>query len=58
MKQKDTYKEVRVIEFPQGTARVHIPDLTDEERERRMKRIVESAALLLYPELKQQLKKN
>ena len=49
---KDTYKEVRVIEFPQGTARVHIPDLTDEERERRMKRIAESAALLLYPELK------
>lgn len=49
---EDTYKEVRVIEFPQGTARVHIPDLTDEERERRMKRIAESAARLLYPELK------
>lgn len=54
----DTYKEVRVIKFPQGTARVHIPDLTDEERERRMKRIAQSAALLLYPELKQQLKQN
>jgi hypothetical protein len=52
MKQKDTYKEVRVIEFPCGTARVHIPDLTPEERERRMKRIIQSAALLLYPELK------
>ncbi len=52
MKQEDTYKEVRVIEFPQGTARVHIPDLTAEERARRMKRIAESAALLLYPELK------
>ena len=52
MKQQDTYKEVRVIEFPQGTARVHIPDLTDEERARRMKRIAQSAALLLYPELK------
>ena len=48
----DTYKEIRVIEFPQGTARVHIPDITLEERERRMKRIAESAALLLYPELK------
>ena len=49
MKQQDTYKEVRVIEFPHGTATVHIPDLTDEERARRMKRIAESAALLLYP---------
>ena len=52
MKQQDTYKEVRVIEFPQGTATVHIPDLTEEERARRMRRIAESAALLLYPELK------
>lgn len=52
MKQQDTYKEVRVIEFPQGTATVHIPDLTEEERARRMKRIAHSAALLLYPELK------
>ena len=49
MKQEDTYKEVRVIEFPQGTATVHIPDLTPEERERRMNRIAESAARLLYP---------
>ena len=56
MKQKDTYKEVRVLEFPCGTATVHIPDLTDEERERRMKRIAESAALLLFPELKKDLK--
>ena len=52
MKQKDTYKEVKIIEFPQGTAKVYIPDLTPEERERRMNRIAESAALLLYPELK------
>ena len=52
MKQKDTYKEVRVIEFSCGVARVHIPDITPEERERRMKRIAQSAALLLYPELK------
>lgn len=49
MKQEDTYKEVRVIEFPCGVARVHIPDLTPEERERRMNRIAESAARLLYP---------
>ena len=52
MAKTDTYKEVRVIEFPCGVARVHIPDLTEEERERRIKRIAQSAALLLYPELK------
>lgn len=52
MKQQDTYKEVRVLEFSCGIARVHIPDITPEERERRMKRIAQSAALLLYPELK------
>lgn len=52
MKQKDTYKEVRIIEFPCGVARVHIPDITPEERERRLERIAQSAALLLYPELK------
>ena len=52
MKKQDTYKEVRVIEFPQGTATVHSPDLTPEERERRLKQIAQSAALLLYPELK------
>lgn len=52
MKQKDTYKEVRVIEFPCGTARVYIPDITPEEREKRLARIAESAAKLLYPELK------
>ena len=52
MAKTDTYKEVRVIEFSCGVARVHIPDLTEEERERRMKRIAQSAALLLYPDKK------
>ena len=52
MKQKDTYKEVRILEFPCGVARVHIPDITPEARERRVERTVQSAALPLYPELK------
>lgn len=47
MKQKDTYKEVRVFEFPGMIARVHIPDITPEERERRMKQIHRAAARLL-----------
>lgn len=43
----DTYKEVRVMEFPGMTVRVHIPDLTPEERSRRMKSIHKQAANLL-----------
>lgn len=44
---KDTYKEVKVIEFPGMIARVHIPDITPEERERRMKAVYNAAANLL-----------
>lgn len=40
-------REVRVFTFPNTVARVYIPDLTAEERERRMKQIYESAAKLL-----------
>ena len=47
MKTPDTYKEVRTFEFPGMTARVHIPDLTPEERSRRMKSIHNQAANLL-----------
>lgn len=47
MKTQDTYKEVITIERPGIVARVHIPDLTEEERERRMKEIGKAAASLL-----------
>ena len=48
MKQgQDTYKEVKVFEYPNAIVRVHIPDLDEEERARRMKRIYQSAAALL-----------
>lgn len=43
----DTYKEVKVFHFPNVTARVFIPDLTAEERERRMKVIHKAAENLL-----------
>lgn len=43
----DTYKEVKVFTFPGVVARVHIPDLTTEERERRMQSIYDAAARLL-----------
>lgn len=44
---KDTYKEVRTIEFPGMIARVHFPDLTTEERSRRMQYIKDAAEKLL-----------
>lgn len=47
MKRGDTYKETKLFTFPNMTARVLIPDLTQEERERRMKQIQAAAANLL-----------
>lgn len=44
---KDTYKEVRTFHYPNVIARVHIPDITPEERERRMANISKAAADLL-----------
>ena len=36
-KVQDTYKEVKTFTYDNCIVRVHIPDLTEEERERRMK---------------------
>ena len=48
MKQsQDVYKEVRVFEYPNMIVRVHIPDISDEENERRMKRVRKAAEALL-----------
>ena len=43
----DTYKEVRVFEYPNMIVRVSIPDLSEEERQQRMKAIKKAAAELL-----------
>ena len=43
----DTYKEVRTFSFDNAVVRVHIPDLTEEERNRRMETIKRAAAALL-----------
>ena len=50
----DTYKEVKVFEYPDAIIRVHIPDLTEEERKRRMKRIEKAAAALILSEMQRQ----
>ena len=44
----DTYlKETKTIEFPGMVARVHFPDLTQEERKRRLQNIHDRAAAIL-----------
>ena len=52
MKQADTYKEVRTFHYDNIVARVHIPDIPEEERARRMKDIERAAAQLLSPKSK------
>lgn len=47
MARQDTYKEVRIFHYPNMTVRVHIPDLTEEERARRKKAVEKAAAGLL-----------
>ena len=47
MKCQDTYKEVRTIQFSGMIARVHIPELTSDERAKRMKAIHKAAENLL-----------
>lgn len=46
--QKDTYKEVRTLNINGNVVRVHIPDITEAERERRMKDIERLAGEMLY----------
>lgn len=44
---KDTYKEPKTYQFENMTARVYIPDITPEERNRRMTAIHKAAGELL-----------
>ena len=52
MKQQDTYKEIRTICRENIVARVHIPDIAPEERERRMRNISKVAGQLLLSQTK------
>lgn len=49
---QDTYKEVRTFTYPNCIIRVHIPDITEEERARRMQKIHDAAASLLKGAMK------
>lgn len=45
--QADTYKEIKTFEYPNMTIRVHVPDLSDVERKRRMKQLEKATEALL-----------
>lgn len=47
MKTQTTYKEVLVIESSKAIVRVYSPELTEEERARRMKQVRKAAEALL-----------
>lgn len=47
MKVPDTYQETIILDFPDARVRVFRPVLSEEERERRMKKIHDAAADLL-----------
>lgn len=47
MKQKDTYSEPKTMTFPGVIAKVYSPNLTEEERKRRMTQIAKAAERLL-----------
>jgi len=51
-KSKDSYKEVKVFEYPNMVIRVHIPDISDTENERRMKAVRRAAEALLKEGMK------
>lgn len=44
---KDIYKEIKVFNYPNAIVRVHIPDLSEETRQKRMKEIHKAAGCLL-----------
>lgn len=44
---KDTYKKKKVLTYPNMIVNVFVPELTEEERNRRMKRIEKAASNLL-----------
>ena len=47
MKKPDTYKKVKVFNFGNVVARVYIPELSADEKARRMKAIYKAAENLL-----------
>lgn len=53
----DPIRETRTFYYPNMTIRVHFPDISDEERERRMKQIRDAAEKVLREQMRNQNKR-
>lgn len=47
MKNQDKYKEIKTLNRPNMTVRIHIPDITTEERKRRIELIKKATVNIL-----------
>lgn len=45
--QAETYNEIKLFEYPNMTIRVNVPNLSDVERNRRMKQLSKATEALL-----------
>ena len=52
MQSQDTYKEVKTLTYSNAIVRVHIPDLAEDERNRRMNEVHRAAQQILRGKLK------
>ena len=56
-RQPDAIAYTKTYTYPDAIIRVHFPDISDEENERRMKRIKKSAAELVKEKIKLERKR-
>lgn len=55
-KKEDTYKEIKTLTYPNMIVRVHIPDLTEDEREKRMRNIKKATESFLKAVIREERK--
>jgi hypothetical protein len=56
-REKDKIKEVKTYVYPNAIVRLHIPDLTDEERERRMNEFKQATETFLKGVIRERMEK-
>ena len=53
-KKEDTYTEVQTITYPNMVVRVHRPDLTEDERNKRMRNIMKATENFMKAVIKEE----
>jgi hypothetical protein len=57
VREKDKIKEVKTYVYPNAIVRLHIPDLTDEERERRMNEFKKATETFMKGVIRERMEK-